>query len=300
MSKKSKRSKESRQLENDFAKIITGFIILSLIGYWVADDATKQTINYYITAGIGLAITVTITYFIHYLCNKHKKQRSEEIQRIIEKNKRNIEKQQNETQNKPTRNLQSEVIIRQRTETIIRQQTEIYKKQDTEKWINSNTSGDFHEKQNYSGYEPQNLIQKYKPQIEYEKTQPETTLLTNAEDHFMGYLIKVTPQYLKINCKTRLADAISNDILDKSVHKFRILQMHLDFILIDKSNKIVLAIELDDASHYTTENRERDRIKNKILEKAKIPLLRFPVAKYYNLIELKNSIETKIKKPPYS
>jgi hypothetical protein len=319
MLKKTKSSKKTDKFESDIAKIIVAVAVLGILGYLGADEATKQTIKYYVTAIVGLTIILTITGTLYYLNHKHKKERAEKIQKIIERKKKDIQQQQqqqqqqNETQNRPIRMPQNETIITQRTETVTRKQTEtqtpnsvtreqsetitkhyteILRRQDPENWNIQNSPGD--------KYKPQNTS-KYEPQLKYEpETKSETKILTNAENHFMEYLAKVIPQNLKINYKTRLADIISNDILDNSVYKWRIINMHLDFILIDNKNKIVLAIELDDESHYTTENRERDKIKNKILEKAKIPLLRIPVAKYYNLIELKNSIDTKIRSRLYS
>jgi uncharacterized membrane protein YeaQ/YmgE (transglycosylase-associated protein family) len=266
MTKKTKKI----NLEDDIAKIIVAFIVLSLIGYWAADDTTKQTINYYITAIIGLVITLSITGFLYYLNNKHKKQHTEEIQKIINKNKKNIQKQQIEKYNK-----QQIKIIRQQTETLTKHQTETLTRHQTEIL-----------------QIPENLVAQNLPKT---KQQSKIKLLTNAESYFLEYLSKVIPQDLIINHKTRLADVISTNILEDSVHKFRILQMHLDFILIDNSSNIVLAIELDDSSHNIPEAQERDKIKNEILQKANIPLLRIRVKKNYNLIELKNIILNNIK-----
>lgn len=53
---------------------------------------------------------------------------------------------------------------------------------------------------------------------------------------------------------------------------------HLDFLIYNKLGKnSVLAIEVDGYEYHKTESRqaERDHMKNEILEKYKIPLVRF-------------------------
>jgi very-short-patch-repair endonuclease len=124
----------------------------------------------------------------------------------------------------------------------------------------------------------------------------ENPILTKAESNFNEYLKKIIPSNLIINYKTRLADLIKQELIPEK-HLNKILQMHIDFILIDKNGNVILAIELDDSSHNTQQAKERDAIKNDILEKANIPLLRVPNAIYYNLFVLKKSIQSKIKKP---
>lgn len=75
----------------------------------------------------------------------------------------------------------------------------------------------------------------------------------------------------------------------------RMNQYSVDFLICDKANiSPMLAIELDDSSHYGKKRQERDAFVNSALEAAKIQVLREPCRQSYNAQELGTKIREKL------
>lgn len=120
------------------------------------------------------------------------------------------------------------------------------------------------------------------------------TLLTPAELKFYSALKRAVPADAAIMMKVRMADIINCDDRNwRAGWGPKISAKHIDFVLIDpKTTRILLAIELDDSTHYTNPDRiERDQFVNKAFEFAGVPLLRVNVQKLYNISTLATSIQ---------
>lgn len=104
-------------------------------------------------------------------------------------------------------------------------------------------------------------------------------LLTKNEWVFFKKLKDITDkQNLHILSKVRLIDLI--DIEDnltnkeKMSYKARIIQKHVDFVLVNPDSfKVYMAIELDDSTHDTSKRKERDEFVNKVCSAAGLPLI---------------------------
>ena len=62
---------------------------------------------------------------------------------------------------------------------------------------------------------------------------------------------------------------------DENAVWFRTLaQLHIDFMILGKSDRFLFGIELDDSTHGTDEARKKDNLKDCCFMKAGIPLFR--------------------------
>lgn len=107
-------------------------------------------------------------------------------------------------------------------------------------------------------------------------------LLTNTEYAFFRKLRTVIPGSYMICPKVRLEDLCY--VTDKQNYlRYRgyIRSRHVDFVICDFNCNILLAIELDDASHEDRTARQIDDFKNKLFKKIGIPLYRVPVQENY-------------------
>jgi len=101
---------------------------------------------------------------------------------------------------------------------------------------------------------------------------------------FMGDQFVICP-------KVRLGDVLfiqkgTDAKLRQSVQN-RIIQKHLDFLLLDsKTFKPVYAIELDDVSHRSAAAQKRDLVKDKALKDAGLQVIRVPVQATYMLSDI--------------
>lgn len=69
----------------------------------------------------------------------------------------------------------------------------------------------------------------------------------------------------------------------------------VDFVLCERDTFTpLLVIELDDSSHNRADRQARDDFKNNVLSAAGLPLLRIPVRRHYDLVELTTSIHSKL------
>lgn len=105
-------------------------------------------------------------------------------------------------------------------------------------------------------------------------------ILTKNEWIFFKKLKEITDKNkLHILTKVRIIDIIDVEdnipYKEKMKYKAKIIQKHLDFILVEPDSfKVYLAIELDDNSHNQKDRIERDIFVNKVCEVAKLPLIR--------------------------
>jgi Asp-tRNA(Asn)/Glu-tRNA(Gln) amidotransferase A subunit family amidase len=108
-------------------------------------------------------------------------------------------------------------------------------------------------------------------------------LLTPSEKRFYNVLRKVVAPH-SVLAKVRLADVVHAE----ERHRFwqtnfnRICSKHIDFVICEAALSPIIAIELDDSSHQLSDRAARDRIVNRILEIASLPILRVPVSRTYD------------------
>ena len=124
------------------------------------------------------------------------------------------------------------------------------------------------------------------------------TLLTQAELKFYRTLKQAAPNNTLIMMKVRMGDLITCDDHDwQKGWGPRISAKHIDFVLIDEeTTTIKLAIELDDSTHRTNQDRmARDCFVNEAFKVANVPLLRIDTQRYYDVERLKREILDRIK-----
>jgi len=121
-------------------------------------------------------------------------------------------------------------------------------------------------------------------------------LLTKAELKFFHSLYAATKNKYTIAPKVRLADIINcSDQNWRKGYGPKISSKHIDFVLYDfETSKILLAIELDDKSHQLPQRQKRDIFVNNAMKASKVPLLRIPVQKGYDLAFLDKEIKTSL------
>jgi very-short-patch-repair endonuclease len=69
---------------------------------------------------------------------------------------------------------------------------------------------------------------------------------------------------------------------------------HVDFLICDAALSPIMVVELDDSSHLLPDRIARDRVVNRILKSASLPILRVPVRRAYDADELENQLLAKI------
>lgn len=114
-------------------------------------------------------------------------------------------------------------------------------------------------------------------------------LLTNAEISFFHVLRSMTKDYLVIFPHVALRDLVSVVVDQSEYYTYfnKIDRKQVDFVLCDpKTLRPLFVIELDDSSHSRPDRIERDKFVEKVLEDAKIEIVRVPVAHQYNTAEL--------------
>lgn len=122
-----------------------------------------------------------------------------------------------------------------------------------------------------------------------EKYEKVDYLLTKNELKFYRILKQVTNKLgYSIFCQVALYEIVkSKDYKDFN----KIKSKSIDFVITQENCKIVLCIELDDASHQKEKRIERDNFLNKLFKDLDIKLLRIPVQNFYNMEELENKIK---------
>lgn len=105
-------------------------------------------------------------------------------------------------------------------------------------------------------------------------------ILTKNEYGFYKELRKITdPKGYQVITKIRLADIIEvnkNEIKSNEYMKYfnQIQSKHIDFVICDNNLHLLVAIELDDNSHYRERTIKSDYLKDNALESAGIKLIR--------------------------
>lgn len=138
------------------------------------------------------------------------------------------------------------------------------------------------------------LNNKFSHTFDYKNYKKTDYLLTEAEFNFYKQLLDVIKDYnLVIFSKVRLADLVTIKSRRNSiVYWNKIRSKHIDFVLCDKSSKVILCIELDDKSHYTKKSKQSDDFKNSLLKEVKIPLLRFKCTNEYDFGEILQALKS--------
>ncbi len=112
-------------------------------------------------------------------------------------------------------------------------------------------------------------------------------LLTRAEKGFYNILREVVAPHAVL-AKVRLADLVEADerhLLRRSNFD-HIKSKHIDFVICDRALSPIIAVELDDSSHQRPDRVARDRDVNRIIEIASLPLLRVPVRRAYDAVDI--------------
>lgn len=118
-------------------------------------------------------------------------------------------------------------------------------------------------------------------------------LLTQAEHRFFQVLLQAVPEGLHICPQVRMADLIDCYRDSRRSSFAAIAHKHIDFVLMEvETAEIVLAIEVDDATHQRPDRMERDRFIEDALNTAGVPLLRVPVAAHYDVRRIRSEIES--------
>lgn len=113
---------------------------------------------------------------------------------------------------------------------------------------------------------------------------------SNAEASFYHFLKQMLNDSAIIFPHVVLRDLVSVSGIEKSsFYKYhnQIDRKQVDFLLVDsKTLKPILVIELDDSSHQRPDRIQRDEFVEKVLSITKIPLVRVPVKKFYDIKEI--------------
>ena len=118
-------------------------------------------------------------------------------------------------------------------------------------------------------------------------------LMSKSEEFFLrtlriavGEMYDIYPQ---INLSRILY--VKADVAHPQKFYNRIDRKSVDFLLCDKkTNRPILAIELDDASHFFAHRVRRDKFVDSTFGAAKMPLLHIPTQRAYDATQLKNAI----------
>lgn len=117
-------------------------------------------------------------------------------------------------------------------------------------------------------------------------------LLSKAERSFFGVFTQAIGSYGNVFAKVRVADVLAPS---KGLGRAgwqrafnAISAKHFDFIVCDRNTSaILLAVELDDASHSNGRRQVRDDFLNKACASAGVPLLRIKAASGYVVTEIR-------------
>jgi hypothetical protein len=119
-------------------------------------------------------------------------------------------------------------------------------------------------------------------------------LITKAELRFLRALEICVQERWRIFAMVRMADLlqVSGDVKARQSWQNKINCKHIDFVLCDPEDlNVVMAIELDDASHNRADRQERDKFVNEAFLSAGLPLLRVPLQNAFDLKALREMIE---------
>ena len=118
--------------------------------------------------------------------------------------------------------------------------------------------------------------------------------MTESEQYFYNILKEIEEDYdVKIQPQINLTSIIEKTINHKYANE---LFRNIDFGIFDKNySKLLLAIEINDSSHYRTDRIIRDKKVDKILSEANIKLIKFytdyPNEKLYVINRILNNLD---------
>ena len=127
-------------------------------------------------------------------------------------------------------------------------------------------------------------------ELPYEKA----PLLNEGEKNFYRALKIATKDDFLIFPKVRLIDILNVKTNGKAAltYKNKVNQKHIDFLLCDpESLEVKIAVELDGRGHNEMRQRNKDGLKNDVLKKIGLPLLRIQAKKSYAPSELQTEIK---------
>ncbi len=114
--------------------------------------------------------------------------------------------------------------------------------------------------------------------------------LSPAEYNFYLVLNKVVSEWAVVCPKVSLGDLFYvkvNDYGQRLAYKNKIDRKHIDFLLCEPQTvRPLVGIELDDRSHQREDRQKRDEFVESVFAAAKLPLVRIPVQRAYNVSEL--------------
>ena len=107
------------------------------------------------------------------------------------------------------------------------------------------------------------------------------SLFTPPERKFRRALAKAFEDRCEVYAKVRMVDLITPSGKEGGRGWWRafrrISSKHIDFVLAEDDGSLLLAIELDDASHQRRDRRARDKLVERAFAQAGMPLLRVPL-----------------------
>jgi very-short-patch-repair endonuclease len=117
------------------------------------------------------------------------------------------------------------------------------------------------------------------------------TLLTETEQILFWRITEACPRYV-IQAQVGLSRLI--DVQYRTTNRkfwfYKIAQKSVDFVICRKDTSVVVAIELDDASHDSDERRKADADKTKALETAGIKLIRWHVKEMPDVLTIRRQL----------
>lgn len=118
--------------------------------------------------------------------------------------------------------------------------------------------------------------------------------LTPTEEDFYVVLKEIVGNRYQIMLQVQLSSIMKvrdSNYGYTNYHDFNMIKAKsIDFVLYDENLKPYLAIELDDYSHSRPDRINRDDFVDKIMEEAGLRILHVPVARRYDLDELRSEI----------
>jgi hypothetical protein len=120
---------------------------------------------------------------------------------------------------------------------------------------------------------------------------PATFLLSKAEYSFYQILCLIAGEKYCVYPKVRLADIVTVKG-GKNYHTAfnRVKSKHIDFLICDKSSKIVFAVELDDKAHLQQKVKKADTFKDDLFKAIGIRCIRYQAQSSYNVEDVKRKL----------
>ena len=130
----------------------------------------------------------------------------------------------------------------------------------------------------------------------YGTTKRKKRFLTRSESEFKALLKQSLPNNVEVHCNVAIRSILEkevNDKIDNRIFEDRKKSMlYVDYALIDnRTEGIVLVIELDGYSHDNPEAKERDTMKNQLLNDSRIPIIRVKFNKKNDLQTMTEILE---------